>query len=1006
MGTDVGEIQGSISRKSLLVRGRRRGKRGPALFVLLAVVLLGGTGHAAAYDPGFRFRTIETPRFSIHYHQGLDNVATRVARIAETVHGRMVDAFRWSPQEKTQVVLVDSSDFANGFAGSLPYNAMVIITVPPTLDSMIGEYGDWLEDAFIHEYAHILTSDPSRGYAGFMRRIFGKPVPAGDLFSLLVFLVSAPPNTFLPRWWHEGMATWAETDFTGHGRGRSVFFDMVFRMAVHDGNLPPIDRINEDLPFWPDGHMPYLWGWRLQRHIVARYGEDALGKRNQGHAWQFPYFLNGIPEWILEGKSYKDLYREMLAELQREQGERIAALEAAPLTSTRILAVEGEQLTHPRFSPDGKRIAFHLRDPHRHEAIGIIGADGSGRKDVVRRLPSDQSLAWSPDGRTLYYTQADFTGFDYDYYQDLYAHELESGKERRLTRGLRVGEPDPSPDGTSFAVVLSRRGSRNLSILRRKPGDTVREAWYPADNVTDYPLAKVSDPRWSPDGTRVVYAVAENDGRRRLELYDASSGKVSRLFESDAPIASPAWSRDGKTILFVSGETGVFNIFALRQGEAEPVRVTHLLGGAFHPDVSPGGDEIVFTSYTSRGFRLETIPYQSGTRVENPGRGSSASRREGGAGISTTNARGDDASGPSMPAGPAKAYSPLATLFPRFWLPTLYGDVDGAVVGAMTAGQDVLGYHTFLLNPAVGTTGGRVYFQGKYVYDRYWPTLSGTAWSLPVLYSDLQQRGDYYERNSSLILRADLPWIRGESRYLLSFGYHLQRQDALTDIAGTALQGLQPFEGRRDNLFVETGYSNAVRYPYSISYEEGRTLSATFRNYSGRAGSDVAAREYLGSWEEYLSLPASLPRHHVVAMRLGGGISDGERTTQNSFRMGGPPDTLLDFPLRGYPSRFQAGKYVATGTLEYRMPVYYLFRGPGTAPVFLDRMHAAAFVDAGEAWGDGVPFSGGRVKVGAGVEARADLTLGYWLKIEPAIGFAWGFNEGGEAQAYFTIGVR
>lgn len=986
-------------------RGRIR-TRGSALLVFLAAVVLSGAAHAAVYDPGFRFRTMETPRFSIHYHQGLDDVAMRVARIAETVHGRMVDVFRWSPREKTQVVLVDSSDFANGFAEALPYNAMVLFTVPPTLDSTIGEYGDWLEDAFIHEYAHVLTSDPSRGYAEVMRKIFGKPVPSGDLFSLLVFLVSAPPNNFLPRWWHEGMATWAETDFTGHGRGRSVFYDMVFRMAVHDRNIPSIDRINEDLPFWPDGQLPYLWGWRLQQHIAARYGKDAIGKLNQGHAGRFPYFLNGAPEWTLEGKSYKVLYREMLAELQREQEERIAALKAIPLTATRILAAEGEQLTHPRFSPDGKRIAFHLRDPHRHEAIGIIGVDGSGRTDVVRRLPSDHSLAWSRDGGTLYYTQAGFIGFNYNYYQDLYAHDLESGKERRLTHGLRVSDPDPSPDGTSFAVVLSRRGSRNLSILRRKSGETDREAWYPADNVTDYPLGRVSDPRWSPDGTRVAFAVAEVGGRQRLELYDARSGNVSRLIESDAPIASPAWSRDGRTIFFVSGETGVFNLFALRPGEAEPVRVTHLLGGAFHPDVSPGGDEIVFSSYTSRGYRLEVIPGDPGTWAVNLGPGPPAPRRVGGAGISPTDVRGDDPSVAEKTASPPKAYSPLETLFPRFWLPTLYGDVDGAVVGAMTAGQDVLGYHTFLLNPAVGTIGGRGYFQGKYVYDRYWPTFSGTAWSLPVLYSDLWRRGDYYERNSSLILRADLPWVRKESRYLLSFGYHLQRQDALTNIAGTALQGLDLFEGRRDNLFVAAEYSDAVRYPYSISNEEGRTLSVAVRNYSRSLGSDIVAREYLGSWEEYLALPASLLLHHVVVMRLRGGISDGERTAQNSFQLGGPPDSLLDFPLRGYPSRFQAGKYVATGTLEYRMPVYYLFRGPGTAPVFLDRMHAAAFVDAGEAWGADASFSGSRMKVGAGVEARADLTLGYWLKIEPAIGFARGFDEGGEARVYFTIAVR
>ena len=656
------------------------------------------------------------------------------------------------------------------------------------------------------------------------------------------------------------------------------------------------------------------------------------------------------------GKSYKDLYREMLAELQREQEERIAVLEATSLTPTRILTEEGEQLTHPRFSPDGKRIAFHLRDPHRHEAIVVIGVDGSGRREVVRRLPSDQSLAWSPDGGTLYYTQADFTGFDFNYYQDLYGHDLESGKERRLTRGLRVSEPDPSPDGTSFAVVLSRRGSRNLSILRRRPGETGREEWCPADNVTDYPLGRVSDPRWSPDGTRVAYAVASNGGRRRLELYDARSGKVSRLIESDAPIASPAWSPDGETIFYVSGETGVFNLFALRPGEAGPVRVTHLLGGAFHPDVSPGGDEIVFSSYTSRGFRLEVIPVDPAAWAANLGPGRSVPRREGDAGRPPTDVRGDAPSVTKKTANPPKEYSPLETLFPRFWLPTLYWDVDGAVVGAMTAGQDVLGYHTFLLNPAVGITGGRGYFQGKYVYDRYWPTISGTAFSLPVLYSDLQRRGDYYERNSSLILRADLPWIRKESRYILSFGYHIQRQDALTTIAGTPLQGLDLFEGRRDNIFVATEYSNAVRYPYSISNEEGRTLSAAFRNYSRTLGSDIAAREYLGSWEEFLAIPVERLRHHVVAVRINGGISDGERTAQNSFQMGGPPDTLREFPLRGYPSRFQTGKYIATGALEYRMPVYYLFRGPGTAPVFLDRVHAAVFVDAGKAWGEAPRF--------------------------------------------------
>lgn len=94
------------------------------LVVLLMSAFLPGVGDAAVYDPAFHFSTVETTHFSIHYHQGLDNVAAKVAGVAETVHKRMSDAFRWSPREKTQVVLVDSSDFANGFSGSFPYSSM------------------------------------------------------------------------------------------------------------------------------------------------------------------------------------------------------------------------------------------------------------------------------------------------------------------------------------------------------------------------------------------------------------------------------------------------------------------------------------------------------------------------------------------------------------------------------------------------------------------------------------------------------------------------------------------------------------------------------------------------------------------------------------------------------------------------------------------------------------------------------------------------------------------
>lgn len=118
---------------------------------------------------------------------------------------------------------------------------------------------------------------------------------------------------------------------------------------------------------------------------------------------------------------------------------------------------------------------------------------------------------------------------------------------------------------------------------------------------------------------------------------------------------------------------------------------------------------------------------------------------------------------------------------------------------------------------------------------------------------------------------------------------------------------------------------------------------------------------------------------------------------------GGTPSDLNPYPLRGYSSRSVTGKYVATGTVEYRAPIYNPLRGFGTLPFFFEKLHGALFVDAGRVWDDDNDFDSNDWRVGAGVEARLDLTLGYWAKLTPAVGFAHGFDQDGENQIYFTV---
>ena len=47
----------------------------------LAALLLAGSAAAQGYDPRYQWRTLSTPRFRIHFHQGEEALARRVAEI-------------------------------------------------------------------------------------------------------------------------------------------------------------------------------------------------------------------------------------------------------------------------------------------------------------------------------------------------------------------------------------------------------------------------------------------------------------------------------------------------------------------------------------------------------------------------------------------------------------------------------------------------------------------------------------------------------------------------------------------------------------------------------------------------------------------------------------------------------------------------------------------------------------------------------------------------------------
>jgi dipeptidyl aminopeptidase/acylaminoacyl peptidase len=97
-------------------------------------------------------------------------------------------------------------------------------------------------------------------------------------------------------------------------------------------------------------------------------------------------------------------------------------------------------------------------------------------------------------------------------------------------------------------------------------------------------LERLADPRVSPDGTHVAFALTEVDlsaGKRNADVWvvAVSGGEPRRLTASAASDASPRWSPDGRRLAFLSTREGGAQVWALDLAGGEPRKLTSLSTG-------------------------------------------------------------------------------------------------------------------------------------------------------------------------------------------------------------------------------------------------------------------------------------------------------------------------------------------------------------------------------------------------------------------------------------------
>ncbi|MDH5526744.1 MAG: hypothetical protein OEY97_05490 [Nitrospirota bacterium] len=961
-------------------------RMGYALAALTAIAWLAVSSPARAaflFAPGQEWWSISTPHFIIHYPAPLAERARSAAPLLEAAHARLTPRMEWTPANRTHVVITDDFDPANGMATALPFNLMILFASPPDGDTdlMLNPDG-WMETLVTHEYTHILHLDRAEGLPGGLQQLFGR-MP-------LLF-----PNAYNTGWMVEGLATLEETANGRYGRGRGALFSGILRTQAAEQKLPPISKASHTYSTWPGGMGAYLYGVHFLQFLNNTFGEHTTGVLVR------EYSDNIIPFTV--GPNMRKVLRESPTrawDRWRNALDRQAKLAGDGTPGSQRITHSGFYTQGGRVSPDGRLLAWSERTSRDHARLMLAPADNPSAARELAWRNGGRALGWSADSRILYLSQPEFSG-SFRLYDDLYAVRLPKGKTRRLTHGARLRDPAVLPDGTLIAV----QNEPSADATRLVRVDPSRPRARPEVIFEPEPGVVVSHPRPAPGGGAVAVSATRPEGGRNIALI-GMDGSETWITRGRARDADPAFSPDGRYLLFSSDRTGIFNLFAWDSADGSLWRITDEIGGAFAPEVDPSGGTIFYTGLNGDGFDQYRMPFDP-TAWEKVTESDVAPETPPLPPFPKTTATihpvdriiPQEGVSPSAP----RRYSPFPAVLPHFWWPSIYGDNNHAYYGAFTLGADPLLRHAYAADLTVDFNNQKFVGSLLYQYDRFWPTISFLASRLEsgTTYDALVP-GQVHSRTfeDNLALAIAFPWRRVNQQATLQLGAETERQfNEVVCSAPCAATPPPAFENRY--LLGLIAWSNAQRYGLGISRTDGRTLIAAHKESRTGFGGDFNGAVSRATWDEYLPLGHG---GHVLHAR---GIT-GEADTAVPFRAGGVPGFVDDpydraIPVRGQRKRaLTGGTGMVAGTLEYRFPFALPEKGGGTMPLFLEKLHGRLFYDTARLY-DSV--NGWKGVNGSGIEIGFDTVFAYYIPITFLAGYANGNGVTGEDQVYLRVSL-